>query len=245
MSESLGHILKEAREKKGLTLEQLATMTKLNIKFVEALEMGRRDLLPGNMYLKPFTKTCAEALGLDIKELYQIIDGEMKGDSNNIGKFELDEPKKKRGYKLPIVLIVGVFVIAVIMIAVSIQEPAIDDVEPVTIVPADNMIQENQINWSRPWQKPITQTTSAYIPSRGLLLVASDSVLVRLIIDSELAFHSNLSSGDRKIFDVGEKISISLDRNDCIEGYLDGIKVAELGKGPGSVENLELYSKKE
>jgi cytoskeletal protein RodZ len=73
--ESLGAKLRAAREARELTVDQLSALTKINPAFIDALETGRWDLLPGRVYLKPFVKICGEALNLDVSELYGNIDG--------------------------------------------------------------------------------------------------------------------------------------------------------------------------
>jgi len=74
LPESLGEKLRELREKQGLSREQLYSRTKILVKYIEALEDGRWDLLPGQVYLKPFVKSIAEVLGVNYKELYSLID---------------------------------------------------------------------------------------------------------------------------------------------------------------------------
>jgi len=74
MSESLGAKLRQLRETRQMTREQLYSKTKIMPVYIEALENGRWDLLPGPMYVKPFVKSLAEALDAPINELYAIID---------------------------------------------------------------------------------------------------------------------------------------------------------------------------
>lgn len=58
--------LKEAREKNGMSLIELAKKTKLSKKYLEALEECRfNDLPPATVYQKNFVKCYVEALGIN------------------------------------------------------------------------------------------------------------------------------------------------------------------------------------
>lgn len=63
--ETVGEILKNAREKKGLTIESLEKKTRIVSKYIEALENNEFDKLPGEIYVKGFIKTISDKLLLD------------------------------------------------------------------------------------------------------------------------------------------------------------------------------------
>ncbi|RXT15180.1 RodZ domain-containing protein [Ammoniphilus sp. CFH 90114] len=61
----LGEMLKEARIKKDYTLEDIQKTTKIQKRYLEAIEEGNLDALPGHFYARAFVKSYAEAVGLD------------------------------------------------------------------------------------------------------------------------------------------------------------------------------------
>ncbi len=65
----LGEILKTARKKKELTLEQAEEETKVRARYLEALEAGRFDDLPESVYAIGFLAKYAEFLGLQKENL--------------------------------------------------------------------------------------------------------------------------------------------------------------------------------
>lgn len=69
MSE-LGQALKEAREQKGMTLDDIQDLTKIQKRYLIAIESGDYSKLPGNFYTRAFMKSYAEAVGIDPKELF-------------------------------------------------------------------------------------------------------------------------------------------------------------------------------
>lgn len=96
--------LKEQREKAGITLQNVAAKTRIDIKFLEALEDGNFNFLP-EIYVKAFIKQYAKVVGLDEEEILQKYilakEGkqetaeEVKQENNGEKKEETDEQKIK------------------------------------------------------------------------------------------------------------------------------------------------------
>ncbi|HGA1019798.1 TPA: helix-turn-helix domain-containing protein [Bacillus cereus] len=61
----LGQKLKEAREAKGLSIDQLHEITKIQKRHLVAIEEGNYDVLPGAFYARAFIKQYADAVGLN------------------------------------------------------------------------------------------------------------------------------------------------------------------------------------
>lgn len=70
-------ILKEAREKKGVSLSEVSMATKISAKVLEAMEQGDLDSLPSKAFLKGFIQTYANYLKLDSKNIMQTFNEEM------------------------------------------------------------------------------------------------------------------------------------------------------------------------
>ena len=66
----LGTYLKEQRETLGISLEQIQSTTKIQKRYIVAIEEGDYKQLPGAFYARAFIKTYAEALGLDVDEVF-------------------------------------------------------------------------------------------------------------------------------------------------------------------------------
>lgn len=69
--DALGDYLKEAREKKGVTLEQVALQTKIQEHHLQALESEDFAELPAKVFAKGFVRSYAKVLGLDEEEAVQ------------------------------------------------------------------------------------------------------------------------------------------------------------------------------
>jgi len=67
--DELGLILQEARENKGLTLEEVQEETRINARYLEALESGEYAVLPSVIHVRGFLRNYARFLDLDPKPL--------------------------------------------------------------------------------------------------------------------------------------------------------------------------------
>lgn len=67
--DEIGHILREARENKGLTLEEVQAKTRINARFLAAFETGQYDALPTPVHARGFLRNYARFLGLDPQPL--------------------------------------------------------------------------------------------------------------------------------------------------------------------------------
>lgn len=62
---SVGQELKRERELRGISLKEIADTTKINIRFLRALEEDRFDMLPEQFFTRGIIRTYANYLGLD------------------------------------------------------------------------------------------------------------------------------------------------------------------------------------
>ena len=61
----IGATLREARERRGLTAEDVHRSLRIRARYLQALEDERWELLPGEAYAKGFLRSYAEFLGLE------------------------------------------------------------------------------------------------------------------------------------------------------------------------------------
>ena len=66
---SLGQELKSHRETKGITLEEMASSTKIGTRYLEALESDNLEILPGAFITKSIIRSYANFIGLDGNEI--------------------------------------------------------------------------------------------------------------------------------------------------------------------------------
>lgn len=72
--ETVGEMLKRAREEKGLSLEEVNYRTKISVRVLATLEQDDLDAFESETYLKGFLKNYAGFLGLDMEKVMRTLD---------------------------------------------------------------------------------------------------------------------------------------------------------------------------
>lgn len=70
----IGEKLQEARKAKGYTLDDLQQMTKIQKRYLIAIEEGNYDVMPGKFYARAFIKQYADTVGLNGDQLLEEYD---------------------------------------------------------------------------------------------------------------------------------------------------------------------------
>ncbi len=68
-AQNLGEFLREERERRGITLEQVASATKISIRLLHALEANHYAELPAVPFIRGFVTSYARFIGLDPREV--------------------------------------------------------------------------------------------------------------------------------------------------------------------------------
>ncbi len=72
----IGDRLRQARLKKNISLDELQQKSKIQKRYLEAIEKGAFHLLPGEYYVRTFLRQYAEVVGEDGNQLVAIYEGE-------------------------------------------------------------------------------------------------------------------------------------------------------------------------
>nr|WP_267904969.1 RodZ family helix-turn-helix domain-containing protein [Bacillus atrophaeus] len=176
--------MKEAREEKAMSLDDLQAATKIQKRYLTALEEGNYDIIPGSFYVRAFIKQYAEAVGLDSDQLFE----EFKKDIPNTyhddvseklsgmkSQRELPKPASKALEVLPTILVIAgvLVVIAIIYVVVQLtmnksndqsdaaSKKAVTQSESKYEIPKDSTLKDNKKSSSETDSKKDTKTSSA------------------------------------------------------------------------------------
>ncbi len=111
---SLGRELRRAREVRGVTVQLIAQETKINERYIHALENDRLDLLPGHPYSANFVRSIARCLGADEEELLDYLNYQMRT-AYPEGREAPRVPQRERPRGLAAVVVVGAILVIVIL----------------------------------------------------------------------------------------------------------------------------------
>jgi cytoskeleton protein RodZ len=127
---TVGQRLKEAREAKGLSLEDIAASTRIPRRHLESLEASEWDKLPAPTYSVGFARNYAVALGLDRTEIGDALKLEMGGyqrATRQVEVYETVDPARTIPKGLVFGVIAGLVVAVLLFTWVSAQSTTPDE----------------------------------------------------------------------------------------------------------------------
>ena len=62
---SLGQELKRERELRAISLKEISNLTKISVRYLQALEDDKLDLLPGTFFIKGVLRAYSKCIGVD------------------------------------------------------------------------------------------------------------------------------------------------------------------------------------
>lgn len=94
--ENIGQVLRMAREEKGISLDQLQEKTKIQKRYLSAIENNEFSLLPGKFYVRAFIRLYAEEVGINVEALLKEFSGQIQASlkEENIHTFSRVQTQK-------------------------------------------------------------------------------------------------------------------------------------------------------
>lgn len=80
----IGSQLKELRISKGLSIEDIQDATKIRTRYIQAIEEGNLEKLPGKFYEKAFIKSYSDVVNLDSAILNEYLEALASEETNNV-----------------------------------------------------------------------------------------------------------------------------------------------------------------
>ena len=118
----LGLLLKNKREEKNVSLDEVAVATKISIKILQALEEGALERLPAKPFIRGFVQSYARYLGLDVKEILVLFQESM-GSTNPKMPFTMPQTdnlnKNLPGSGRQIITVVSIVVVIVAIVVIQ------------------------------------------------------------------------------------------------------------------------------
>lgn len=249
---SIGERLREAREKKSLTIDQVQKKTHIHSTVLMALEEGKCDAILPPAYVKSFLKNYCNYLGLDSKEIlnkYSILHPELQTQNIKINRIEtkdssMDISKFIRIIKATVLFIVILFLITFLgqkIIGSIKKHKSAARISPL-------VVRLKQTSHPKPLAQKTTDVKTAAPPRQtiqqtpfNLVLKVKQNVYVKVRKDGELLFGRVLNKGAAESFKVNERLELYVAKAEAIELIIDGKSLGSPGKGV--IKNLEITKK--
>ena len=120
--ESVGEFFRHVRETKGLTIDEVASKTRIRADFLKALEEGNFAKLPDQVFAKGFVRTYARSLGLDEDDAMQRFNQsagafyDKQEERERLRHKQAEDERRRRSNRKVMVLAVGVALLVLVLV---------------------------------------------------------------------------------------------------------------------------------
>jgi cytoskeletal protein RodZ len=198
---SFGETLRRERELRNIELREIAEATKISVRFLEALERERWEILPGGVFPRAFVRQYARYLGLDAE---RVVAEFVYAQGGGVGQEKAPRtPMRERAHPGALLLLGLVAVVGALALAKagpsrqSREAPPLSPL-PAAVPPAD-----------RVYPPPAAEQRLA---SGGLVLVlsASASCWVQAKVDGQTVVDRVFEEGQTQTFQARGEIILSV-----------------------------------
>jgi cytoskeletal protein RodZ len=115
--------MRRLREERGVSLRQIADVTRISVSVLEALERGDISRLPGGIFSRAFVRSYATEVGLDPEQTVRDFMSQFPHDSVTAGSPHAPkprhEPRTGRGVRWVAIVAVSVVVSAILLLILA------------------------------------------------------------------------------------------------------------------------------
>jgi cytoskeleton protein RodZ len=223
---SFGERLRRERELRGVDLRDVADNTKISLRFLQALESDRVDILPGGIFPRAFVKQYASYLGLDaertVAEFLYAHDG-------NVAAPVLPpvaQPRRRGAWWMLAAAGLSVGLATGVWLHFRRQRPG-----PVTQV-RPSMVPQTSFPADRVYPPPTTGAAAQEPEDGGLILALSarQSCWVAVDADGVRVMDRIMTEGETQTLNAKSEIVLSVGNAGGIAFHLNGRPGVSLGR---------------
>jgi cytoskeleton protein RodZ len=225
---SFGETLRRERELRGIDLREVAEATKISVRFLQALENDRLDVLPGGIFPRAFVRQYAAYLGLDAEKIVAEFMYAAAGDSVPAAP---RATTSARARPIPLGLaMAGLAALALGLLAwrqlrSEPQEPTVQ-ARPAPATAPPHSFPNDRV------YPPPTATPGAVAPTEGLVLelTANQACWVAVQADGVRVLDRVLSQGETQRFTARGELVLSVGNAGGIAFRINGRTGVPLGR---------------
>lgn len=143
----IGELLKKKREDQKVNLQKVGETTFISPVYLEALEKGEWDKLPGRTYVSGYLKIYSRFLGLDAKELLSLFNQAYEEPKERAILLPEKEPKMgKRNILRFLVATFGILIVLLVFVLISYRLPIFSKLTQgeITTTPVEEMLVQEE-----------------------------------------------------------------------------------------------------
>ena len=255
----IGNFLRERREASGISLIEIEKDLKIRKKYLQALEEGNIDVIPGKTYLIGYLRNYSKYLGIDDENIIQIIQTYKNLEKQKTDLKETKEEKiylkrkdrsifEKKKFFFPIKYVYLTSFVLIIFIGLFLLSRSLREAQDFP-VPSPEIGNETDINIGEE-ASDISTLTEEFIESEAeaiiaeystedsvlaeklpaLKLIAHDRAWLKIISEDKIIFEGILFEGEEYFWETDQILEIITEYPTKIEAYYDDESI-EISKG--------------
>jgi transcriptional regulator with XRE-family HTH domain len=246
----LGKLLQLERQRRNLSLADMAVELKITETNLERIENGDVGALPGELFFNLFAKSYAEALGIDYAKTMDAIREDMgesieapagaesggesdegRDEKKPLVRAELGTGRKTGMYRMnPATIFTTVLVVAILVLAWYLFK----DQTKVSLLEKGKQV----LNAIRSDSGTEPSASKSQIANLNLRLVARDHCWATVLADGDTALAMNLKPGRDYTVGAQDKLQVSLSMPLAVDVFLNSKRVDLSDPEKGTVEKV-------
>jgi len=229
---SLGQELKRERELRGISLQEIADSTRINLRFLQAIEDDRLHLIPGRFFVRAILRSYARTIGLDENQVlnrYQQLESyAVTSQEPSAEKKPESEPRRLGRRK--IWLAGGLFVILIALLLFVFLRPS--EKKPASAPASSSTLSANP--FSAAVEVQVEEPSPEVQPFLDLELSFIDETWLQVFADGVRVFEGIKREGDSLRFSRSQEFVLDLGNAGGLTFSINGKRAKPLGP-PGAV----------
>jgi cytoskeletal protein RodZ len=252
---SFGEEIKRERELRGISLREISDATKINMRFLEALENNDFEHLPGGQFNKGFIRAYASYIGIDPEKIVNSYLLELSKQEESKKPFTplIPSVEKRKSKKWLLPFLIAVMVIIIILIVVvffvwrSDEEEQGGIQEGVSEIIGKTEQESTEEKMEKRFENNLEEGSASNQPSHEVQQI-SLTVKVRkrgkihARCNGDELLNRTLSRGDRRTLECDKELTLSLSNREAFQIFYKDQEL-RLPEEPGRAINNFIITK--
>ncbi|MBI3005127.1 MAG: DUF4115 domain-containing protein [Ignavibacteriales bacterium] len=249
--EEFGEELRTLRQERRVSLMDISSSTRINMKFLEAIEAGRFSVLP-QTYIRAFLREYADAVGAPVDEILTKYDEAARGASSTSVSGPSPRELKERptgseqvpSFTVSTLLKKNVVFAGIALAAMSLTlylistGPGSGASQPPAEISFDNVVKETEAASTKSVaSSPSVPTLKPPQDSLRLEMSTRDSVWMSILIDGKRTEEYLFAPNRKKTWVAKDRFSITMGNAGGASFILNGKELGVLGKRGAVIRN--------
>jgi len=236
---TFGQDLKRERELRGISLKEIADFSKINLRFLKALEDNRLDILPGKFFTRGIIRTYAKYLGLEeekvLNQYYETIQYQDKKNKGKVSKKESPPETSKKKRKLISFSIFVIFALVILLSLFFLLQKKKGSSLDITSLPksAITLMPEEM-------PPPIPETRKEGMKELHLKLIFHQETWIQVYADGKIELDELMSSGQQAEITASENLLINLRNAGGLTYFINNRQGKPFGKSGENINYIHI-----